>query len=124
MLYTLGILMRFEQDEKLARWLEEVVLTEGVFQWDRGNATKNVKHGVSQKEIESLFFGSFVLGGKIVEPHHIENRWILFGENTTGRRLTLIFTVRDDLIRPISCRPMRNEERKLYEEIIQGQSAH
>ncbi len=116
--------MRFEQDEELARWFEGLVITEEVFQWDRGNATKNVKHGVSRKEIESLFLGSFVLGGRIIEPHHIENRWIVFGESATGRNLTLIFTVRDELIRPISCRHMRKEERKLYEEIIQGQSAH
>ena len=116
--------MRFEQDEELARWFEELVITNDVFQWDRGNSTKNVKHGVSQKEIESLLLGSFVLGGRIIEPHHIENRWVLFSESMTGRRLTLIFTIRDNLIRPISCRAMREEERKLYEEIIQGQSAH
>ncbi len=116
--------MQFEQDEDLARWFEELLITKEVFQWDRGNSTKNAKHGVSQKEIESLFLGSFVLGGRITEPHHIENRWVMFGESAAGRRLTLIFTVRDNLIRPISCRPMRKEERKLYEEVIEGQTSH
>ena len=117
--------MRFEQDEDIARWFEELVITGEVFQWDQGNSTKNIKkHGVNQKEIESLFLGSFVLGGKIVEPHHVENRWVVFGESMKGRRLTLIFTIRDNLIRPISCRSMRKEERKIYEETIQGQTTH
>lgn len=34
----------------------------------------------------------------------------------TGRRLALIFTRRDDQLRPITCRPMRRSERRFYDE--------
>ena len=45
-----------------------------------------------------------------------EPRWLLLGETDAGRQLTLIFTRRGNRIRPISCRPMRRNERRLYEE--------
>jgi uncharacterized DUF497 family protein len=40
-----------------------------------------------------------------VEPTEVESR-----------RLALIFTRRSDQLRPISCRPMRRNERRLYDE--------
>jgi uncharacterized protein len=109
--------MKFERDPDLVRWLELLTITKDSFQWDCGNSTKNAKHGVRREEVEEVFQNEFVLAGKILEPYHPENRWILFGETLKGRRLALIFTVRDGLIRPISCRPVRKEEGKIYEEI-------
>ena len=35
-----------------------------------------------------------------------------------GRKLALIFTRRGERLRPVSCRPMRRNERKVYEEAI------
>ena len=109
--------MKFERDPDLVRWLELLTITKDSFQWDRGNVTKNAKHGVRKEEVEEVFQNPFVLAGRILEPYHPENRWIMFGETLKGRRLTLIFTVRDGLIRPISCRSMRKEEGKYYEEV-------
>jgi uncharacterized DUF497 family protein len=38
------------------------------------------------------------------------------GETDTGRRLALIFTRRDEKLRPITCRAMRRNERRFYDE--------
>jgi uncharacterized DUF497 family protein len=114
--------MKFEPDEKTAAFLESLEVSHKIFLWDSGNSTKNLKHQVYKHEIEALFSRVFVLVGKIIEPYHEENRWLLLGQTQTSRKLTLIFTIRDKLIRPISCRPMRKEEKKIYEEIIARQT--
>ena len=107
--------MKLERDLDVARWLESVHYSHGLFQWDRGNSTKNRKHGVRNEDVEELFLSPFVLGGRIIEPYHPENRWILFGQSLAGRKLSLIFTIRDDKIRAVSCRSMRKEEKRIYE---------
>ena len=48
-------------------------------------------------------------------PAHDEDRWLLLGQEPHGCRLALIFTRRGERLRPISCRPMRANERKVYE---------
>ena len=112
--------MKFEADVHLFEWFRHIDITEDRFQWDQGNKTKNfIKHKVTKEEVTEIFQSEFVLGGRIVEPFHPENRWILFGETIEERLLTLIFTIRDDLIRPISARPMRKKERKIYEETLE-----
>jgi uncharacterized DUF497 family protein len=50
---------------------------------------------------------------------HEELRGLLLGQDVTGRRLTLIFTRRGSRLRPVSCRAMRRDERKIYEEAIE-----
>ncbi len=107
--------MKFERDPDLVRWLEIITVSSSTFQWDRGNSTKNRKHNVTRDEIEELFHNFFTIVGKILEPYHPENRRLFLGETNRGRRLSLVFTVRDGLIRPISCRPMRKEEVRHYE---------
>ena len=93
------------------------------FDWDAGNRTKNVKHGVVSEEIESIFYQArFIFAGKITEPAHPEWRGLILGRSDSGRPLALIFTRRGDRLRPISCRPMRPNERRLYETRIQEHS--
>jgi len=86
------------------------------FDWDIGNLTKNRKHGVEPRHVQTLIGGDFYFAGRIVEPVHSEPRWLALGEDATGRRLWLIFTRRGDRRRPISCRAMRRKEKALYEE--------
>jgi uncharacterized protein len=111
--YNIAINMRFVSDEPMARWLSEAELE---FDWDQGNNTKNLKHNVSRDEVESLFQNPIWFAGRIVEPLHQEIRWLLLGIDNKGRKLALIFTRRKDRLRPISCRPMRPKEKKLYDE--------
>jgi len=42
-------------------------------------------------------------------------RWAAFGKTDAGRRLTVIFTKRDNLIIVISARNMSRKERTFYE---------
>ena len=109
--------MRLISDASVALWLENFVPDPVNFDWDEGNASKNLKHGISSSEIESIFRGwAYVFVGKIIEPAHNEWRGLILGETSEGKHATLIFTRRGDRLRPISCRPMRADERRCYEE--------
>ena len=89
------------------------------FEWDEGNADKNLaKHGVSNAEIEELFFNMplFIKD----DPEHSstsENRRFALGQTFDGRRLAIVFTMRRNRIRPISARDMSRKEREVYEKI-------
>ena len=89
------------------------------FDWDAGNRAKHRKHGVEPTDIEAMFRGPTVFLGRIIEPAHDEDRWLLLGQESQQRPLALIFTRRGEQLRPISCRPMRVNERKAYEEACQ-----
>lgn len=110
--------MKWVDDTDAAAWLEGLAGGPEDFEWDPGNRTKNRKHGVEPKDIESLLQQPILFAGRIVEPSHEEPRWLLLGQAADGRRLALIFTRRGDRLRPISCRAMRKKERRLYDEAI------
>ena len=85
------------------------------FQWDKGNSLKNwLKHAVSQREAEEVFFNEPLL--LIEDEKHSENeeRVIAFGHTFAGRCLAVAFTVRQSLICVISARNMNNKERGAY----------
>ena len=88
------------------------------FNWDRGNALKIDKHGVTMPEAEQIFF--FV--PLIVTPDErhsgAEPRVRALGQTLLGRRLAIIFTSRGGgtLIRVISARDMHRKERTFYEQ--------
>ena len=67
--------------------------------------------------VEALLEGPMLLAGRITEPVHTEPRWLQLGRSG-DRILALIFTRRGDLLRPVSCRVARKNERKLYAESI------
>jgi uncharacterized DUF497 family protein len=86
--------------------------------WDAGNEPKLGKHRVTRADVTRLLGGDVAFAGRIVEPAHPEPRWLLLGE-TAGRNLAIVVTIvvtrRGDWLRPITCRPMRRNERRLYE---------
>lgn len=115
--------MKFIANHEASLWLRDFVPDSDNFDWDKGNVAKNVKHGVRSEEIESIFYQEkFIFAGKIVEPVHAEWRGLILGRSDAGRTLALIFTRRGDKLRPISCRPMRTGERRLYEASIKEHS--
>lgn len=86
------------------------------FEWDAGNATKNlIRHRVEQREAEQFFFNRPVL----VAPDHAhssrEARFAALGRTNEERLLTVVFTIRSMRIRVISARDMSRRERRLYE---------
>jgi uncharacterized DUF497 family protein len=88
------------------------------FDWDRGNRDKCRKHGVSIREIESLFAGIVLVRP---DPKHSEQeeRLIGFGTTERGRKMLVVFTLRhnggETFIRPISARYMHQKEVAYYE---------
>ena len=87
------------------------------FQWDAGNSDKNwLAHGVTQNETEQVFFHRPVLVTPDLVHSQAEPRYYVLGRTTVGRRLTVAFTIRTSLIRPIMARDMSRKERRLYGE--------
>ena len=89
------------------------------FEWDQGNHEKSVKkHSVSPEDVESVFELKLAVPiGRQVSPEVNEERLCLVGPAFDGRMLSVIFTLRDGRIRPISGRPASRKERDLYEKV-------
>jgi len=86
------------------------------FQWDSGNTDKNlVKHVVTNQEIEEVFLDNDKVIYKDVFHSVKEDRFIVLGKTRHGRRIYIVFTVRDSLIRVISARDLNRKEYKYYE---------
>ena len=85
------------------------------FEWDSGNALKNVdKHRISCEEAESVFAQAEILVLKDEGHSQAEERWHAFSRSNQDRLLSVTFTVRENLLRVISARPMNKRERKHY----------
>jgi uncharacterized DUF497 family protein len=90
------------------------------FQWDNGN----LKHVIEDYpirentllEVESLFLDN----NFIAVPDRIdkfgEQQYHGVGTSKENRILYVVFVIRNDKIRPISCRPASQKERKKYYE--------
>ena len=85
------------------------------FQWDEGNLQKNwLKHQVSWLETEQVFLNQpLIVAGDEMHSHK-EPRFYGLGQTDTGRKLFVVFTLREKLIRVISARDMSRNERKVY----------
>lgn len=85
------------------------------FQWDDGNLCKNlIKHDVTDGECEEIFFNAPIIFAQDVKHSDIENRVAAFGVTNSSRKLTVVFTVRQQLIRVISARDMNRKEKEFY----------
>ncbi|MBK9350280.1 MAG: BrnT family toxin [Sulfuritalea sp.] len=86
------------------------------FDWDKGNARKNYKHGVSMAEAEQVFFNVPLLLLEDAGHSHQEPRFHALGRTDGNRVLHVSFTLRGSgtLIRVISARDMHRKERAAY----------
>jgi uncharacterized protein len=89
------------------------------FDWDKGNATKNLaKHGVSRETIEAFFRNKPILAE---DPKHseTEKRQLAVGRSEDGRWMVVSYTIRikdgHQFVRPISARYMHAKEVSDYE---------
>ncbi len=90
------------------------------FQWDDGNARKNLdSHDVSQHEAEQVFRDPRLLVIHDVDHSYDEARFNAFGFIPNGRLLHVTFTIRNfgTTIRVISVRDMDEYEESIY---VQG----
>ncbi len=94
------------------------------FEWDKGNIDKNLKaHNVTNQEAEEAFINEPVFSfqdDKHSSPS--EKLGMIWGSTKKGRRLTIIYTVRNNIIRVISARDMNKKERREYEKKVKTNS--
>ncbi len=95
------------------------ILLKGVsgFDWDKGNVNKNEKHGVSKAEIEEFFRLKTYIFEDLKHSEH-EQRFLVIGKSKNGKHMVVSFTIRKDLVRPISARYMNKREVEKYEKEI------
>lgn len=88
------------------------------FDWDKGNARKNDKHGVSMAEAEQIFFNDPLLIMEDAKHSKSEPRLHALGKTNEGRELHITFTLRNagEKIHVISARDMHRKERTIYEQ--------
>ena len=97
------------------KWPAELVACTG-FEWDAGNIDKNwERHQVTRGECEQVFFQRPILVAPDRTHSQREPRYAAPGTTADGRRLTIVFTIRDLFIRVISARDMSRAERRRYE---------
>jgi uncharacterized DUF497 family protein len=88
------------------------------FEGDAGNAPKLWdRHHVTSGECEQVFFGEPLLIAPDARHSQRERRWAAWGRTTEGRALAVVFTLREERIRPLSARDMNRKERRLYEQV-------
>ena len=72
-----------------------------MFEWDRDNVSHLRHHQIKPAEAEELFRNyPAIKGHEVVEG---EDRWTAVGATLSLRVLVLIFTVRNDRVRVITC---------------------
>ena len=95
---------------------EELAACTG-FDWDANNIDKNwERHRVSVSECEQVFFQRPMFIAPDPEHSQVEPRYAALGQTASGRRLTIVFTIRGTAIRVISARDMSRRERRKYEQ--------
>ncbi len=94
------------------------------FDWDKDNARKNERHGVTQAEIEQVFVSAPLVLASDSKHSTVEARHHALGRTDADRWLHVMFTLvkKGTLIRPISARDMHRKEGPLYEQAIKGSS--
>lgn len=82
------------------------------FDWDLHNVSHVDRHRVDPTEVEEAF----------ERPHAIiaardvggEKRWQLFGTSVARRYLVVVFTIRNERLRPVTAHTMNQRERRIY----------
>jgi hypothetical protein len=82
------------------------------YDWDVHNVAHVARHGVRPEEVEEAVGRPHVIAaGREMSG---EKRWKLFGTSSMGRYLVVVFTVRNERLRPVTAHPMNQRERKIY----------
>jgi len=70
---------------------------------------------ISNLECEQVFFNQPLITHQDEKHSIIEPRYYALGQTDTYRKLFIVFTIRNSLLRVISARDMNRRERKEYE---------
>lgn len=82
------------------------------FEWDENNIGHIARHGVTPAEVEEVFANNPVV--ERTKDQRGEPRFFAYGRTIARRFLVVLFTLRNELIRPITAYPMNRTKRKLY----------
>ena len=86
------------------------------FEWDQYNSKKNwEKHKVTPSECEQIFFNQPLIVTDDIKHSQVEQRFYVLGKTDLHRRLFIVFTIRNNMIRVISARNMNKKEKGGYE---------
>jgi uncharacterized DUF497 family protein len=88
------------------------------FDWDDKNVSHLGRHRITPLEVEELFSRHPVF--KFTDPVDGEERLLAYGVTARARLLTIAFTERRNLIRPITGWDMTRQESKTYAPQILG----
>lgn len=84
------------------------------FEWDERKRLSNLnKHGLDFLDVYIVFEASHV---EVPSLHPGEERYLAIGK-VEGRVVTVVYTMRGDVVRVISFRRARNEEREKYQKL-------
>ena len=72
------------------------------FDWNDGNVAKVVARGFTVADVERAFLNGRGTSFPDADHSSHEERFWLIGVTDDGRHITVPFTVRDDLVRPIT----------------------
>lgn len=86
------------------------------FDWDEANSRKNeIKHQVTKKECEEVFFNKPLIIFPDTKHSLQEARYAAFGITDRQRLVTLVYTIRNKKIRIISARDQSKKDRKIFD---------
>lgn len=81
------------------------------FEWDADKSEANLaKHGIDFDDASEIFYGPVIVRQS---NRNNEERWIAIGESY-GRIISVVFTRRDEVIRIISARHPRRDEKRAH----------
>ena len=96
--------------------MDDIFTDELEFDWDEGNKDKNwIKHRIRSKEAEEVFTDNYSYTSQDLKHSLKEKRYQILGTTKVGKKLSVVFTLRNLKIRIISVRLMNRKERKKYE---------
>ncbi|MBN1494074.1 MAG: BrnT family toxin [Candidatus Omnitrophica bacterium] len=86
------------------------------FEWDKHNTRKNwEKHKITPYEAEQIFFNQPLIVADDEEHSQTERRFYALGRTDLNKKLFVVFTIRNKVIRVISARKMSEKEKRSYE---------
>lgn len=90
------------------------------FEWnEEKNQANLLKHGIAFEDACEIFYGPVIVSGS---NRNNEERWIAVGKSH-GRIVSVVFTRRNELIRIISARSSRQNEKRAYRHATMGRSS-
>lgn len=86
-------------------------------EWEDEKDKANAKtHGISFAEAATVFYDPLEMTVPDPDHSHSEQRFLIFGESSSGRLMVVSYTTRGEVYRLISARKLTASERKLYEQ--------